>query len=95
MFSSTDNLKELIGCLDDQKLANFCRVLAVTISDLDIYENKSSCKCLVLTIPILEHYKDHDGLLCFRLINCVRNFGMSFCKTRSIAVEANISLATT
>ena len=38
------NLKNLITCLDDQKLANFCRVLAVTISDLDIYENKSSCK---------------------------------------------------
>ena len=30
--------------LDDEKLANFCRVLSVTISDLDIYENKSSCK---------------------------------------------------
>ena len=28
--------------LDDEKLANFCRVLSVTISDLDIYENKSS-----------------------------------------------------
>eukprot|EP00918_Siedleckia_nematoides_P024820 GHVU01053597.1.p1 GENE.GHVU01053597.1~~GHVU01053597.1.p1 ORF type:complete len:770 (-),score=71.82 GHVU01053597.1:2839-5148(-) len=41
-LQSINNLKELIGCLDDQKLANFCRVLAVTISDLDIYENKSS-----------------------------------------------------
>lgn len=28
--------------MDDRQLANFCRVLAVTISDLDIYENKSS-----------------------------------------------------
>ncbi|RUS72825.1 hypothetical protein EGW08_019418 [Elysia chlorotica] len=36
------NLRALIGCLDDSQLANFCRILAVAISDLDIYENKSS-----------------------------------------------------
>lgn len=36
------NLRHLVMLLDDKKLANFCRVLAVTISDLDIYENKSS-----------------------------------------------------
>ncbi|XP_046354542.1 short transient receptor potential channel 4-associated protein-like isoform X1 [Haliotis rubra] len=36
------NLRGLISCLDDVQLANFCRILAVVISDLDIYENKSS-----------------------------------------------------
>jgi Trpc4-associated protein len=41
-LNNISNLKNLISYLDDQKLANFCRVLAVTISDLDIYENKSS-----------------------------------------------------
>ncbi|KAK6185325.1 hypothetical protein SNE40_007584 [Patella caerulea] len=37
-----NNLRSLICCLDDTQLANFCRILAVAISDLDIYENKSS-----------------------------------------------------
>jgi len=36
------NLRTLISCLSDAQLANFCRILAVAISDLDIYENKSS-----------------------------------------------------
>lgn len=36
------NLRTLLSCLDDTQLANFCRILAVAISDLDIYENKSS-----------------------------------------------------
>ncbi|KAH9509476.1 Short transient receptor putative channel 4-associated protein [Bulinus truncatus] len=36
------NLRALVSCLDDSQLANFCRILAVAISDLDIYENKSS-----------------------------------------------------
>jgi len=40
----TENIRNLISCLNDQQLANFCRILAVAISDLDIYENKSSCK---------------------------------------------------
>ncbi|XP_005093557.1 short transient receptor potential channel 4-associated protein isoform X2 [Aplysia californica] len=39
---SIANLRTLVGCLDDSQLANFCRILAVAISDLDIYENKSS-----------------------------------------------------
>lgn len=36
------NLRALIATLEDHQLANFCRILAVAISDLDIYENKSS-----------------------------------------------------
>ncbi|XP_061163196.1 short transient receptor potential channel 4-associated protein-like isoform X2 [Saccostrea echinata] len=36
------NIRPLIQSLTDQQLANFCRILAVAISDLDIYENKSS-----------------------------------------------------
>ncbi|XP_059171134.1 short transient receptor potential channel 4-associated protein-like isoform X2 [Physella acuta] len=36
------NLRGLVASLDDSQLANFCRILAVAISDLDIYENKSS-----------------------------------------------------
>lgn len=43
-FKISDNLRTLLNCLDDTQLANFCRILAVAISDLDIYENKSSCK---------------------------------------------------
>ncbi|KAK2149750.1 hypothetical protein LSH36_438g02046 [Paralvinella palmiformis] len=41
-LNNISNLKRLVAAFDDKKLANFCRVLAVTISDLDIYENKSS-----------------------------------------------------
>lgn len=41
-LTSIDNIRTLVTGLDDKKLSNFCRVLAVTISDLDIYENKSS-----------------------------------------------------
>lgn len=41
-LSTISNIRRLVTCLDDKKLANFCRVLAVTISDLDIYEDKSS-----------------------------------------------------
>ncbi|KAK3086456.1 hypothetical protein FSP39_018709 [Pinctada imbricata] len=36
------NVRQLIQALTDPQLANFCRILAVAISDLDIYENKSS-----------------------------------------------------
>lgn len=36
------NITALIMTLSDAQLANFCRILAVAISDLDIYENKSS-----------------------------------------------------
>ncbi|KAH3768358.1 hypothetical protein DPMN_169570, partial [Dreissena polymorpha] len=36
------NIQTLIQCLQDEQLANFCRILAVAISDLDIYDNKSS-----------------------------------------------------
>lgn len=43
-FSFSANIKTLILSLTDTQLANFCRILAVAISDLDIYENKSSCK---------------------------------------------------
>ena len=44
VFIIADNIRALIGCLKDEQLANFCRILAVAISDLDIYDNKSSCK---------------------------------------------------
>ena len=44
-FVFTDEIQTLIQCLQDEQLANFCRILAVAISDLDIYDNKSSRKC--------------------------------------------------
>lgn len=44
MLLFLENIRPLIQSLSDQQLANFCRILAVAISDLDIYENKSSCK---------------------------------------------------
>lgn len=43
-FFFSANITALIMTLSDSQLANFCRILAVAISDLDIYENKSSCK---------------------------------------------------
>nr|XP_027227556.1 short transient receptor potential channel 4-associated protein-like [Penaeus vannamei] len=39
--SSSSGLDRLIGQLDGEYLANFCSILAVTISDLDVYENKT------------------------------------------------------
>lgn len=45
-MSSTAGLDRLIGQLDGEYLANFCSILAVTISDLDVYENKTLCKYL-------------------------------------------------
>lgn len=52
LFLISDNLRTLLTCLDDTQLANFCRILAVAISDLDIYENKSSCKRLNFHLEI-------------------------------------------
>ena len=60
------NLRSLIISLDDRKLANFCRILAVTISDLDIYENKSSCKFLIISSSIKKLQ-----LMCVRACVCV------------------------
>lgn len=44
LFSLTAGLDRLIGKLDGEYLANFCSILAITISDLDVYENKTLCK---------------------------------------------------
>ncbi|XP_052817711.1 short transient receptor potential channel 4-associated protein-like isoform X2 [Mya arenaria] len=41
-LNKINNIQTLIQCLRDEQLANFCRILAVAISDLDIYDNKSS-----------------------------------------------------
>ncbi|KAL4234774.1 Short transient receptor putative channel 4-associated protein [Mactra antiquata] len=41
-LNKINNIQALIQCLKDEQLANFCRILAVAISDLDIYDNKSS-----------------------------------------------------
>lgn len=41
-LNKINNIRALIGYLKDEQLANFCRILAVAISDLDIYDNKSS-----------------------------------------------------
>lgn len=38
-------LQQSIENFTDTQLANFCRILSVTISDLDVYENKASRKC--------------------------------------------------
>lgn len=40
----SDNIQTLIQGLRDDQLANFCRILSVAISDLDIYDDKSSCE---------------------------------------------------
>ncbi|XP_037788990.1 short transient receptor potential channel 4-associated protein-like, partial [Penaeus monodon] len=40
-LNTIPGLDRLIGQLDGEYLANFCSILAVTISDLDVYENKS------------------------------------------------------
>ncbi|XP_074645755.1 short transient receptor potential channel 4-associated protein-like [Tubulanus polymorphus] len=41
-LSGIKNMRALVPFFDDEKLANFCRILAICISDLDLYENKSS-----------------------------------------------------
>ncbi|XP_066937190.1 short transient receptor potential channel 4-associated protein-like [Macrobrachium rosenbergii] len=40
-LNTIPGLDRLIGQLDGEFLANFCSILAVTISDLDVYENKT------------------------------------------------------
>ncbi|KAK8404993.1 hypothetical protein O3P69_001519 [Scylla paramamosain] len=40
-LNTIPGLDRLIAKLDGQYLANFCSILAVTISDLDVYENKT------------------------------------------------------
>ncbi|MPC25854.1 Short transient receptor potential channel 4-associated protein [Portunus trituberculatus] len=40
-LNTIPSLDRLIAKLDGQYLANFCSILAVTISDLDVYENKT------------------------------------------------------
>ncbi|GFY53685.1 hypothetical protein TNIN_156591 [Trichonephila inaurata madagascariensis] len=40
-LSSVDNLHEIIMRLDDVQLGNFCKILAITLSELDMYENKT------------------------------------------------------
>ena len=41
-LSTIAELPRLVSALGDDQLANFCRICAVTISDLDMYESKSS-----------------------------------------------------
>jgi hypothetical protein len=43
-------LQHSIENFTDTQLANFCRILSVTISDLDVYENKASRKCCFLLV---------------------------------------------
>jgi len=40
MFAA--NLVDLIQGFDKTKLMNFCKILAVTVSDLDVFDNRSS-----------------------------------------------------
>lgn len=39
-----DYLKEMVYNFHDVALGNFCKILAVTLSELDMYEHKTSCK---------------------------------------------------
>ena len=39
---SIPRLKEVLSVLDGKKMGSLCRILAITVSDLDIYENKQS-----------------------------------------------------
>ena len=41
-LSAIPHLGKVLTSLEGGKLASFCRILAVTVSDLDIFENKSS-----------------------------------------------------
>ena len=64
MILFSDNLTDLLCCMDDQKLSNFCRILALTISDLDIYENKSSCKLTCCHDHFIIFFSDIRSLGC-------------------------------
>ncbi|XP_015924383.2 short transient receptor potential channel 4-associated protein [Parasteatoda tepidariorum] len=41
-LSSIKNLKEIVLGFEDVQLGNFCKILAITLSELDMYENKTS-----------------------------------------------------
>ena len=41
-LSAIPSLPRLVSTMGDEQLANFCRICAVTVSDLDMYENKTS-----------------------------------------------------
>ncbi|XP_055950667.1 short transient receptor potential channel 4-associated protein-like isoform X2 [Argiope bruennichi] len=41
-LSTVENLQDIITGLDDAHLGNFCKILAITLSELDMYENKTS-----------------------------------------------------
>ena len=41
-LSSIPHLTKVLSTLEGGRLASFCKILAVTVSDLDIFENKSS-----------------------------------------------------
>ncbi|KAG8181763.1 hypothetical protein JTE90_018071 [Oedothorax gibbosus] len=41
-LSKISNLKEIITGFSDIHLGNFCKILAITLSELDMYENKTS-----------------------------------------------------
>ncbi|KAK8777116.1 hypothetical protein V5799_029539 [Amblyomma americanum] len=41
-LTTIPNITSLIGNMDDIQLANFCKVLAISLSDLDVYEHKTS-----------------------------------------------------
>lgn len=41
-LTTIPNITSLIASLDDIQLGNFCKVLAISLSDLDVYEHKTS-----------------------------------------------------
>lgn len=56
-----DYLKEMVYNFHDVALGNFCKILAVTLSELDMYEHKTSCKNynLFLVFKVLFSEKLH------------------------------------
>lgn len=51
-----DYLKEMVYNFHDVALGNFCKILAVTLSELDMYEHKTSCKNFNLFYCFLKFY---------------------------------------
>lgn len=62
-----DYLKEMVYNFHDVALGNFCKILAVTLSELDMYEHKTSCKNynLFLVFKVLFSEKLHIYLFIY------------------------------
>ena len=51
--TSLVNIRKLMNFLDQQQLANLCRVLSFSLTDLESVEERSTCKCSTQNIAAI------------------------------------------